>query len=400
MKDYKRVRWQSIPNVQCQGIKQWSSSWLIGQLYCRRENDPPTKPTISTTILKELTPVGTKIATLSSTDQQTTQRLTYTLRSTGSGSIYLFRISGTGLYNRFVPRLNHLKDSFHATSYSVKVRATDNGKPNMYSEQTFKITVQNVNDPPQQIRLSPWAIKEDKPIGSTVGALSAYDPDDPTNPSPCTWILLDDNSGFFSLSGNKVITAKALTHEAQHYHAIVVQCLDFGLPSQAATANIVIDVQDTQDPPISITISKTNVQENTKPGTLVGVVTALDQDLEKLAFAMYDRQSENGKKATSKFSLTSAACKSEPITSQHAQRMRCTSNLVVKGSLDFETGSWYSAIIWVRDASPASGHKAISINITIDDVNEKPTNITMDTTIVAEDAPGGSLISHFSVSQI
>jgi hypothetical protein len=106
-------------------------------------NDAPTDIALTASSVPENSAVNTVVGTLSSTDQDTGQTYSYTLvagaGSTDNGS---FNISGTSL--RTSASFNFEVKS----SYSVRVRVTDNGAPNLNFEEAFTITVTDVNDAP------------------------------------------------------------------------------------------------------------------------------------------------------------------------------------------------------------------------------------------------------------
>ena len=61
------------------------------------------------------------------------------------------------------------------SSYSIRVRTTDSGA--LTFEKVFTISVSNVNEAPTDIALSGSSVPENQASGTTVGTLSATDPD-------------------------------------------------------------------------------------------------------------------------------------------------------------------------------------------------------------------------------
>ena len=391
LSDYSRTRFESISRIQCQGNKQWTSASLLSRLYCRRVNDPPTTLSITSTGINEGTAVGTVVARFSTSDPQSSQSHTYTMRSgTVNTGFYLFRVSGNQLINRWVPALNARGGITHS-SFVITIRTTDNGRPNMYKDQQFTIRVINKNDKPEDIKLTPWQVKENVNIGTRVGYLTAYDPDIPTTTNPCaSWILRDSDNGFFRISGNAIYVAKSLNHEAQSFHSITVICTDKVSSAYSTSETLVIDVQDAKDPPISITIDKKNVDENSKVGTLVGTVTAIDEDDENLKLTLYP--------ASSTFALSGTTCVDvQSSTSVH--RKSCSAKLAVRAAtLNWELKSWYLLTLYAQDSSPAHLHKVLVVNVTVNNLNEQPTAISLPTPTIQENSPGGSQISDLDVS--
>src|SRR6185369_15028348 len=61
------------------------------------------------------------------------------------------------------------------SSYSIRVRTTDAG--GLFFEKVFTISVNNVNDAPTDLALTPSSVAENQPSGTTVGSFSSTDPD-------------------------------------------------------------------------------------------------------------------------------------------------------------------------------------------------------------------------------
>ena len=61
------------------------------------------------------------------------------------------------------------------SSYSVRVRSTDQG--GLWTEQTFTISVTNVNETPTDISLDHASVAENQAAGTAVGQLTTLDPD-------------------------------------------------------------------------------------------------------------------------------------------------------------------------------------------------------------------------------
>jgi autotransporter-associated beta strand protein len=110
-------------------------------------NEQPTAITLSGTTLPENSAIGTTIGTFSTTDVDAGEIFTYSLVSgTGSGDNAAFTIDGNAL--KTAATFNFEAKS----SYSIRVRSTDAG--GLFSEQTYTITVTDVNEAPTLVALS------------------------------------------------------------------------------------------------------------------------------------------------------------------------------------------------------------------------------------------------------
>lgn len=68
-------------------------------------------------------------------------------------------------------------------NYTLRITATDNGKPPRYGETSVTILLKDVNDrtPAFQFRDYQSEVSEDSPVGSTVTTLEASDMDNAEN---------------------------------------------------------------------------------------------------------------------------------------------------------------------------------------------------------------------------
>jgi ELWxxDGT repeat protein len=110
-------------------------------------NETPTNITLSATSLAENQPAGTTVGTFTTTDPDAGDTFTYTLVSgTGSTDNASFSIDGNTL------KTAASFDFETKSSYSIRVRSTDNGGE--WTEKQFTITVTDGNDGATQVVLS------------------------------------------------------------------------------------------------------------------------------------------------------------------------------------------------------------------------------------------------------
>src|SRR5690606_31963452 len=118
----------------------------------------------------ENSPTGTTVGTLSATDADLGDSHVFSLvAGAGSSDNASFTVDGTALKTAAV------FDFEAKASYSIRVRATDSGL-NVFEKQ-LTVTINDLNEAPTNIALSASAIDENVAGGSTVGTLSATDPD-------------------------------------------------------------------------------------------------------------------------------------------------------------------------------------------------------------------------------
>lgn len=272
----------------------------------------------------------------------------------------------------------------------------------MYREEDFNIRVLDVNDPPTNIRLSAYSVSEKAAIGTTVGTLLADDEDSRTTDPCSSWKVedLSSHSDAFVLGGtNKVVTAKALDHESQKAHPIVITCVDYdytssnGRNKKTAMATVTIDIKDEHEPPISITLDNDDVDENSATSTKVGTLTAQDQDSETLTFKLVAATSSTKVDPTKKFKVDTVTC-TNPTTG--SVRTICKANIVVIGGLDYEDVETYSIIVFAYDSK--NQHISKKFTLHVNDVNEAPTDVKLGANTIDENSPAGTVIGSLDVS--
>lgn len=223
-------------------------------------NETPYALSLSSTSIAENSSINTTIGTFSTSDVDSGDTFTYTLVS-GSGDTdnASFNISGSSLRSSSV--FNYETKS----SYSIRVRTTDAG--GLTYEGTFTITVTNVNEAPTNIALSSASISENVPTGTTIGTLSATDPD---SGDTFTYSLYDsvsypDNNSF-SISSTTLKTAAIFNYEVKSSYSIRVRVTDAGGLTYDKT--ITISITD-----VTISVAASQTTAVTCNGGNQGVIT-------------------------------------------------------------------------------------------------------------------------------
>ncbi|NVP58203.1 cadherin domain-containing protein, partial [Mycoplana rhizolycopersici] len=232
-------------------------------------NAAPTALSLSGTSVKENVKVGTLVGTFSATDPEG-GTLTYKLTDNAGG---LFKLDGNKLVTAKAIDYEAIK------SGKVALEVTD--LAGAKSVKTFTIAVRDVNEAPTAPSLSAATVKENVAIGTTVGTLSAKDPEGRT----LTYTLTDNAGGLFKLSGNKLVTAKAIDYEAVKSGKVTVEVSD-GVNKVAKSFTVAIE--DVNEAPTSLALSKSTVKENVAVGTTVGTLSAKDPEGKALTYTLTD----------------------------------------------------------------------------------------------------------------
>ncbi|MBY5763667.1 metal-binding protein [Rhizobium leguminosarum] len=177
-------------------------------------NTAPTNISLSKTALSEDTPIWTTLGLLSAKDADG-DKLTYTLID---GANDHFRLKD----NRVVT--SKAFDYETEKSHTIKVAVSD-GKVTV--EKSFTINVLDVNEAPvnkapTNLSFSRGSVSENIAIGTSIGLLSAVDPEG----SAVKWRLTDDADGIFKLVGNKIQTKAAIDYESTHSLTFTAEAYD------------------------------------------------------------------------------------------------------------------------------------------------------------------------------
>ena len=115
-------------------------------------------------------------------------------------------------------------------TYTIEVESYDDKTRSFIITRSFSISVTDRNDPPFNLRLSQNVVKENAPLGTVIGQLTAEDEDE--NPKQTLFFtLLDDSSGRFAVSSNGTLTKQNGTdYETAREHTIQVKVTDNGSP--------------------------------------------------------------------------------------------------------------------------------------------------------------------------
>ncbi|GEM_PF-969887 len=329
--------------------------------------DAPTDIALSGSSVAENQSAGTTVGTLSTTDANVDSTFTYSLVS-GSGSTdnASFTVSGDAL-------LTAASFNFEAKStYSIRVRTTDQG--GLWFEKAFTITVTDANDVPTDVSLSPGSIMESQPIGTAVGTLSTTDPD---TGNTFTYSLVSgsgstDNASF-TISGSTLQSAAIFNLATKSSYSIRVRTTDQGGLWFEKTFTITVTKLNLA--PTDVALSASSVAENQPSGTAVGTLSTTDPD----AGDTFTYSLVSGTGSTDNTSFTILG-----------------STLQTAASFNYEAKSSYSIRVRTTDQGGLWFEKAFTITVT--NVNEAPTDITLAPSSIMESQPIGTAVGTFSTT--
>lgn len=324
--------------------------------------------------IRENSATGTKIGTLVALDHDAVQTLTFRLDDDAGGKLKLGTSSRCqtitnipGVNTKCVADLllNGALDYETMKEYSVTVRVTD--KKGLFTTQQLKINVVDVNEPPENVTLSGTSVSENA-NGALIGQLVTSDQD---VAQTHTYKLLNDAAGRFVIQNDKfyVSSSANLDYEAQNKYTVRIQSKDSGTPSLSLTQDFQISVLDVNEAPVNITLAPANITENSAPGTAVGQLTIRDPD----------NYGSRGVWQTHN-------CQ---VTGNQIGKFTIQSNVLTLGSasLDYELDSEIRVQVKCTDngSPPLSLGKILSI--TVDDINEAPSGMSLSSSVIAENQP-------------
>uniref|UniRef100_A0A8C6UJH0 Cadherin 7 n=1 Tax=Neogobius melanostomus TaxID=47308 RepID=A0A8C6UJH0_9GOBI len=177
------------------------------------------------------------------------------------------------------------------SSFSLRIEATNRNIDSSFlslgpfSDTTsVKVTVEDVNEPPVfAAPLSRMVVPEDARVGTSIGRVSAHDPD---NINSAIRYSIDRNTDlerFFNVDALSGIisTAKPLDREANSVHNLTIFAIESRKsdPTQIGRGVALVTVQDINDnAPVFAIDYETLLCENTMPGQVIQTISAVDRD--------------------------------------------------------------------------------------------------------------------------
>ncbi|MDQ6434370.1 cadherin domain-containing protein [Mesorhizobium sp. LHD-90] len=319
-------------------------------------NEEPTSLTVTGDTIAEDATEGLLVGTLSSTDPDSGDTLTYSLTDDGGG---LFTLVDNKIQVAAGASFDFETDETHTISVDV----TDSG--GLTRSATITINVTNVNEQPDSLVVTGNEVDENAVAGTVVATIDATDPDAGDS---LTFSLADNAGGRFVIVDNEIRVADGadLDFEVDTEQAIVVNATDAAGLTRSVT--VTINVLNVDEAPNAIELTGGEVKENSPAGTVVATLEGSDPDGPGgLAFVLIDD-------ADGRFEIVG------------------NSIVVAAGAvLDFEQQPSHNVTVEVTDPSGLSYTE--SFEITIINANEAPTDIGVTGGTVTENQAPGALVA-------
>ncbi|XP_072318668.1 protocadherin Fat 1a [Eucyclogobius newberryi] len=228
----------------------------------------------------EDTPAGTEVLTITATDQDEKNKLTFTLlSSTDPFSLKKFRLDpGTGTLYTAEP-LDH--ETMHTHILTVMVR--DQDIPVKRNLVRVIVNVDDTNDNAPWFVGAPYSGRafESAAVGTAVLQVTALDKDNGRNAEILYSIESGNVANSFSIDSvlGTIIVAKELDRSSKTQFELTVKASDRGLTplSATTTVHVAVTVSDNAAPKFTENEYSAEVSESANPGTFVSLVTAVSQ---------------------------------------------------------------------------------------------------------------------------
>lgn len=327
-------------------------------------NDPPTAVRMTNQVVAENRPAGTVVGDFETVDQDINDRFTYRLvRGAGDDDNDMFTVVGDELRTATSFNFEERK------RYTVRISSRDSG--GLTIESSFVIDVEDQNDSPTDIILDNNTVLENLSPGIIVGRLTTLDEDVADNHF---YSLVegegDDDNAAFAISDGRLITNTTFDFETKSAFTVRVETNDRnGGIYQKPFAITIIDIND--DPTL-LQLSPSSIEENQSIGALVGSFSIVDQDPAGPVFSLIPGTNDNN-------------------------LFKVEGNLLITTKVfDYESEALYFIDVLGNDGS--GGLVANRFEITVIDINDAPTMISLSDLTVPENQPLGTIVGRFSTT--
>ncbi|KAM9740533.1 protocadherin alpha-3-like isoform 3-T3 [Menidia menidia] len=250
------------------------------------DNPPVFSQPLYKARLFENTPVGTSVITLDATDadEGTNGEILYSLRSKGQDRILeIFHIDALTGAIKVKANVDHEEQA----AFEIRVEASDKAQPPMSAHCKVLVEVIDVNDNAPEIAVTSLlnTVREDAKVGTAIALVSVLDRDGGKN-AEVKCKILDDVP--FKLETNyknyySLVVGSALDRETASSYNITLTATDEGSPPLVHSKVVTVHISDINDntPVFTESVINIYVQENSKVGSVVKTVSAIDEDFDQ-----------------------------------------------------------------------------------------------------------------------
>lgn len=339
--------------------QQQRAEYTVNVVY---DNLPPTDILLSNQFILENASASALIGELTAEDDDADHTFSL-VEGEGDSNNSSFRISGNEL---------QAAQSFNyevKQEYSIRLQVTDEAS-NTFEKRAL-INIGNVNEPPTDFDVSKLIFGETNIIGAEIVTLSTEDPD---RTDRFTYTLLDtfEDHEYFAIQDNKLVNLKPIDFESKQDYRIRIRVQD--LAQHPLTKTFELQATDENDHPTDIVLSTNVVLEKLPFGSVISNISAVDQDVSDNHY----------------FSLV------EGDSARDNNLVYISgSQLLVRASQSFDTKK--ELMIRLKAEDPLLGSIEKGLIITLLDVNDTPSDLSLTNQKVQENDPIGFQVGQFLV---
>ena len=330
-------------------------------------NEDPINLLLSASSFEENIADASTIATLSSTDPDSSDTHTYSLvDGDGDTDNNAFTIVGDQL------QINASPDYETKNSYSVRLQTKDSG--GLTFEKAFTLSVNDLNEDPINLLLSASSFEENIADASTIATLSSTDPD---SSDTFTYSLVsgtgDTNNSAFTIEGDQLKIVDSPDFETRSSYSIRLQTTDSG--GLTCEESFTLRVNNINESPTALAVSTSDFNENISGGSVVA--TLISSDIDASDSHTYSLVSGVGATDNSAFTIDG-------------------NQLKILSSPDFETKSSYSIRLQTTDSGGLTFEESFTLRV--NDENEDPTDLFVSASSFDENIEDDSAVLTLSAT--
>ncbi|XP_013994679.2 cadherin-7 [Salmo salar] len=342
--------------------------------------------------MSESLPVASVVAKIKTLDSDVGPNAEMEYRIVDGDGLGLFRITPDRDTQEGLVTLQKGLDFETKSSYTLRVEVSNRNIDLRFlslgpfsDTATVRLIVENVDEPPVfSLPLSKMLISEAAKVGTTIGTVSAHDPDSTNSPIRYSIDRNTDLERFFNIDATTgvISTAKPLDREVNAIHNITIFAMESLDPLQVGKGIILITVTDINDnAPVFAIEYETYLCESARPGQVIETISAMDRDEPQSGHRFF-------------FSLTAEAAGNLNFTLRD-NKDNTASVLTMRGGFQRHDQTMYRLPVLIMDGgSPAlSSTNTLSIRVCDCDPDGAPQSCGSEASMLSAGLSTGSLIA-------
>ena len=162
-----------------------------------------------------------------------------------------------------------------ATEYTIEILSADAG--GLSRTQQMVIRLEDINEAPTDLTLDIGLIPENTPANTPIGEFRTLDVD-AGDSHTYTFVpgVGDTDNNQFLIQGDQLLFQTSPNFEIQDSYSLRVRTTDQG--GEIIDQVFTVSITDVNEAPTSITLSQTQVNENSASGTVIGELNSVDPE--------------------------------------------------------------------------------------------------------------------------